>query len=140
MGLITLAAETAAQLWSGPLVELPAPEGAVSLETKGGQESVEREAVAIVGMGASFRQAADLDGYWKALRQGVDAIGEVLDSHWSLEDYYDEDPQAPDMTAVGVEELTLLTLIRRSSDSAHDYGGHRYVSVAGLDGRSPGSR
>ena len=133
-----LAAETAAQLLERSVVELPAPEGAVSLETKGGQESVEREAVAIVGMGALFPQAADLDGYWKALRQGVDAIGEVPDSHWSLEDYYDEDPQAPDMTYGRRGGFLDVDLIRRSRNSP-TIMEPTDTSSCGGDGRSPGS-
>ncbi|MFJ8105700.1 beta-ketoacyl synthase N-terminal-like domain-containing protein [Streptomyces sp. NPDC096132] len=43
--------------------------------------------VAIVGMAVLLPGAADLDTYWRNLRDGVDAIGEVPDGRWDA-DYY----------------------------------------------------
>ncbi|MFF3846042.1 beta-ketoacyl synthase N-terminal-like domain-containing protein [Streptomyces sp. NPDC002328] len=43
--------------------------------------------VAIVGMAVLLPGAADLDGYWRNLRDGVDAIGEVPEGRWDA-DYY----------------------------------------------------
>ena len=54
--------------------------------------------IAIVGMSALFPKAPGLKDYWKILRLGVDTIGDVPDTHWSPEDYFDSDKNAPDMT------------------------------------------
>ncbi|MGW1782435.1 beta-ketoacyl synthase N-terminal-like domain-containing protein [Streptomyces sp. NPDC002143] len=43
--------------------------------------------VAIVGMAVLLPGAADLDAYWRNLRDGVDAIGEVPDGRWDAEFY-----------------------------------------------------
>ncbi|WP_217551863.1 type I polyketide synthase [Streptomyces sp. GbtcB6] len=55
--------------------------------------------VAIVGMAVLLPGAAGLDAYWKNLRDGVDAIGEVPEGRWDA-DYYRPDsatgPAVPD--------------------------------------------
>ncbi|MEU3520249.1 beta-ketoacyl synthase N-terminal-like domain-containing protein [Streptomyces sp. NPDC006654] len=55
--------------------------------------------VAIVGMAVLLPGAADLDAYWRNLRDGVDAIGEVPQGRWDA-DYYRPGsatgPAAPD--------------------------------------------
>ena len=56
------------------------------------------EPIAIVGMGAMFPDAANLKAFWRLLRTGHDAVVDVPESHWSLADYYDADPHAPDKT------------------------------------------
>ncbi|KPI27576.1 Mycocerosate synthase [Actinobacteria bacterium OV320] len=43
--------------------------------------------VAIVGMAVLLPGAADLDAYWRNLRDGVDAIGEVPEGRWDAEFY-----------------------------------------------------
>ncbi|MEU9307211.1 beta-ketoacyl synthase N-terminal-like domain-containing protein [Streptomyces sp. NPDC048256] len=43
--------------------------------------------VAIVGMAVLLPGAADLDTYWRNLRDGVDAIGEVPEGRWDAEYY-----------------------------------------------------
>ncbi|MGV9559670.1 beta-ketoacyl synthase N-terminal-like domain-containing protein [Streptomyces sp. NPDC003522] len=43
--------------------------------------------VAIVGMAVLLPGAPDLDAYWRNLRDGVDAVGEVPDGRWDA-DYY----------------------------------------------------
>jgi acyl transferase domain-containing protein/NAD(P)-dependent dehydrogenase (short-subunit alcohol dehydrogenase family) len=45
-----------------------------------------------------FPQAENLARYWANIRNCVDAITEVPESHWKLADYYDRDPQARDRT------------------------------------------
>jgi len=50
------------------------------------------EPIAIVGLEGRFPGAADIDGYWALLRNGVDAIEEVPESRWSLDEWYDPDP------------------------------------------------
>src|SRR4029078_13028607 len=36
--------------------------------------------------------------YWANVKHGVDCIGEVPPSHWDPADYFDADPNRPDMT------------------------------------------
>jgi len=45
-----------------------------------------------------FPQAEDLARYWANIRNRVDAITEVPDSHWRVADYHDDDPKAADRT------------------------------------------
>ena len=54
--------------------------------------------VAIIGMGCMFPQAEDLARYWANIRNKLDAITEVPESHWRVADYFDSDPKAPDRT------------------------------------------
>ncbi|HZW31142.1 MAG TPA: beta-ketoacyl synthase N-terminal-like domain-containing protein, partial [Isosphaeraceae bacterium] len=54
--------------------------------------------VAIIGMGCLFPRAEGLSRYWSLIRNGVDAITDVPESHWSVADYFDSDPKAPDRT------------------------------------------
>ncbi|WP_373048793.1 PfaD family polyunsaturated fatty acid/polyketide biosynthesis protein [Vulgatibacter sp.] len=64
------------------------------------RESGERkeDAIAIVGMAALFPKAQDLASFWRNIRTGVDTVGEIPATHWSLADYHDPDPKAPDRT------------------------------------------
>ncbi len=52
--------------------------------------------LAIVGIGCLFPQAEDAKQYWANIKDGVDAITEVPESHWRAEDYFNADPKAPD--------------------------------------------
>ena len=54
--------------------------------------------IAIVGMSCLFPGASSLQEYWANVRDGVDAITSVPVSHWTVGDYFDADPKAPDMT------------------------------------------
>ena len=54
--------------------------------------------VAIVGMASVFADAENLEKYWENIIQGIDCIREVPPTRWSVEDYYDPDPMAPDKT------------------------------------------
>jgi len=54
--------------------------------------------IAIVGISCLFPGASGLQEYWANVRDGVDAITDVPASHWSVGDYFDADPKAPDMT------------------------------------------
>ncbi|SDE60539.1 type I polyketide synthase, partial [Desulfuromonas thiophila] len=54
--------------------------------------------LAIIGIGCLFPKAADKTAYWANIKQRVDAISEVPETHWRLADYYDADPKAPDKT------------------------------------------
>lgn len=57
-----------------------------------------KEPIAIVGLGALFPQAASAEALWRLLRTGKDAVGDVPATHFSIADYFDADPKAPDMT------------------------------------------
>ena len=54
--------------------------------------------LAIVGIGCLFPKANNPEEYWKNIREGVDAITEIPESHWKPEDYYNKDKNAADMT------------------------------------------
>ena len=54
--------------------------------------------LAIVGIGCLFPKANDASSYWTNIRDGVDAITDIPDTHWKPEDYFDADPGTPDMT------------------------------------------
>ncbi|MBZ4016055.1 type I polyketide synthase [Streptomyces purpurogeneiscleroticus] len=56
----------------------------------------DEEAIALVGAGCRFPGDAEgMDGLWRLLRDGRDAIGEVPPSRWDLERYFDPDPATP---------------------------------------------
>ncbi len=59
-------------------------------------EAQSREPIAIIGMGCRFPGGASTPkGFWKLLKNGVDAITEVPRERWNLDDYYDPDPESP---------------------------------------------
>lgn len=60
--------------------------------------STERVDIAIIGMAGRFPGAADLDAFWRNLVKGRDSIVEVPPHRWSLDRYYDPDPQAKGKT------------------------------------------
>jgi acyl transferase domain-containing protein/acyl carrier protein len=66
------------------------------LEAESGASSDESGAsVAIVGMGCRFPGGAnDPASYWRLLREGRDAIGEVPEDRWDITKYFDADPDA----------------------------------------------
>ncbi|NNE36780.1 MAG: hypothetical protein HKN08_00625, partial [Gammaproteobacteria bacterium] len=54
--------------------------------------------LAIVGIGCRFPKANNAKQYWHNIRQGIDAITDIPDSHWDPADYFNDDKNAPDMT------------------------------------------
>ena len=52
--------------------------------------------LAIIGMGCMFPLANDVETFWNNIKDGVDAISEIPESHWRASDYYDQDPKAAD--------------------------------------------
>ncbi|MGB3484679.1 MAG: SDR family NAD(P)-dependent oxidoreductase [Mycobacterium sp.] len=54
--------------------------------------------VAVVAMTALYPGESGLDGYWRTVSSGRDAISDVPPSHWLIEDYFDPDPKAVDKT------------------------------------------
>ncbi len=51
--------------------------------------------VAIIGMSCRFPGADDLAAFWRLLRDGVDAVGEIPSDRWDVSSWYDPDPDAP---------------------------------------------
>src|SRR5579859_484539 len=60
-------------------------------------DSSER-AIAIVGLGAILPEAPDVPTFWNNLLRQRYSITEVPPERWSIADYYDPDPAAPDKT------------------------------------------
>ncbi|PQE02410.1 hypothetical protein CYL16_02430 [Mycobacterium sp. EPG1] len=54
--------------------------------------------VAVVAATAIYPGEPGLEGFWRTITGGRDAISEVPPSHWLIEDYYDPDPKVPDRT------------------------------------------
>ncbi|MBF0467516.1 MAG: acyltransferase domain-containing protein [Desulfamplus sp.] len=55
--------------------------------------------IAIIGMGSIFPKSSGLKAYWRLLFNGEDAIDDIPEeSHWSLKDYFDENPATADHT------------------------------------------
>jgi len=47
------------------------------------------EPVAVVGMACRFPGASDLDAYWRVIRDGIDATGEIPSARWDVEAFFD---------------------------------------------------
>jgi acyl transferase domain-containing protein/SAM-dependent methyltransferase len=58
-------------------------------------ERARREPIAIVGLGCRFPGADSPAAFWDLLKDGRDAIREVPADRWSLDQFFDEDPDAP---------------------------------------------
>lgn len=54
--------------------------------------------LAIIGISCIFPEADGLEAYWHNIRNGVDSIIDIPDTHWSPDDYFSADPKAPDRT------------------------------------------
>jgi len=64
---------------------------------RGRIDAMERERsepIAVIGLGCRFPHAPNPDAFWRLLHDGVDAVGEVPASRWSIDDYYNPDPDA----------------------------------------------
>jgi len=59
-------------------------------------ETTHMPPVAIISMGGLFPRASGLKSYWRLLYHGLDAITDVPSTHWSVDDYFDEDTRKPD--------------------------------------------
>jgi acyl transferase domain-containing protein/NADPH:quinone reductase-like Zn-dependent oxidoreductase len=53
------------------------------------------EPIAIVAVACHFPGAADPDAFWEVLSGGVDAIREVPDDRFDIDEFYDPDPETP---------------------------------------------
>ena len=71
----------------------------MSTRTNQGAGAGRRPDIAICGIGCIFPQAENLEAYWDNIKKGVNSITDVPKAtHWSPEDYLDQNPKAPDMT------------------------------------------
>ncbi|MEA3545350.1 MAG: SDR family NAD(P)-dependent oxidoreductase [Thermodesulfobacteriota bacterium] len=52
--------------------------------------------IAIIGLGSIYPQADTTGKFWTNIKDRVDAITEVPESHWRSDDYYDQDPKVAD--------------------------------------------
>jgi acyl transferase domain-containing protein len=53
------------------------------------------EQIAIVAVACRFPGAPDPDAFWEVLSGGVDAIGEVPEDRFDIDEFYDPDPETP---------------------------------------------
>ncbi len=60
------------------------------------QHQVNTVPIAIIGLGSIFPQADTTGKFWTNIKDRVDTITEVPESHWRSEDYYDHDPKVAD--------------------------------------------
>ena len=56
------------------------------------------EPIAVIGIGCIFPGADNHCAYWANLKNGVDAIREIPEGHWRIDDYYSADPSSQDHT------------------------------------------
>lgn len=58
------------------------------------------EPIAIVGMACRFPGARNLEEYWRLIRDGIDATGEVPPSRWNVDELYDPTGETPGKMSV----------------------------------------
>ena len=68
------------------------------MSTKSNKSRMQQEPLAIVGMACLFPKADDVGAYWANLKNGVDTITDIPSTHWNVDDFFDDDPKAPDRT------------------------------------------
>ncbi len=56
------------------------------------------EPIAVIGIGCIFPRANNHGAYWANLKNGVDAIRDIPEGHWRIDDYYSADPSSQDHT------------------------------------------
>ena len=59
------------------------------------RDRMQREPIAVIGIGCRFPGASSPDEFWQLLQSGGDAIREVPRDRWNIDAYYDADPDAP---------------------------------------------
>jgi len=67
----------------------PTPTPTLANDPSGG------DAIAVVGLGCRFPGAPDPDAYWRLLRDGGDAIGDIPPDRWDVEAYFHPEPGTP---------------------------------------------
>jgi acyl transferase domain-containing protein len=64
-----------------------------AMNVKAGQSG--KEPIAIIGMSCRFPGAETLEGFWRLLCEGRDAVTEIPADRWDINALYDPDPTAP---------------------------------------------
>ena len=59
------------------------------------QQTGQTPRFAIIGYAARLPGAADADQYWDVLHNGRDAVSEVPQDRWNVDEFYDPDASAP---------------------------------------------
>ncbi|MFQ4140979.1 SDR family NAD(P)-dependent oxidoreductase [Chlorogloeopsis sp. ULAP02] len=80
------------------LIKVKQTMSAQATETSKINRRLQNTPVAIVGMASIFPESKNLQEYWEKIIRKVDCITDVPPSRWSIDDYYDPDPKAPDKT------------------------------------------
>ncbi|HEX7620441.1 MAG TPA: beta-ketoacyl synthase N-terminal-like domain-containing protein [Anaerolineales bacterium] len=62
------------------------------------EQKLQTAPVAVIGMSSIFPQAHNLQEFWDNILNKVDSIVDIPASRWSINDYYDPNPAAPDKT------------------------------------------
>jgi len=57
---------------------------------------LQKTPIAIIGMASIFAQAKNLTEYWDNILNKINAVTDVPEDRWKIDDYYDPDPSAPD--------------------------------------------
>jgi len=65
------------------------------LQRRLGKKPETAEPIAIVGMGCRFPGAVDPDAYWRMLRDGIVATGEIPPSRWDIDELFDPTGEEP---------------------------------------------
>ncbi|OBH02063.1 polyketide synthase [Mycobacterium sp. E2699] len=78
-------------------LDAPAPAGTAAQPAPVATAAPTRtdEPIAIVAVACRFPGAPDPEAYWDLLSGGVDAIREIPDDRFDVDEYYDPDPEAP---------------------------------------------
>jgi hypothetical protein len=70
------------------------------LEQRLRSETRVAEPIAIVGMACRFPGAADLDAFWRLIRDGLDATGPIPSSRWDVDGLFDPTGEQPGKMSV----------------------------------------
>lgn len=65
---------------------------------KGQRSGCEALDIAVIGISGRFPGANNISQLWKNIKTGIDSITEVPGNRWSIEKYYDPDPEKPNKT------------------------------------------
>ncbi|MCV7223754.1 type I polyketide synthase [Mycolicibacterium elephantis] len=76
-------------------IDTPAPSAPAPVQPAAVAPARSDEPIAIVAVACRFPGAPNPEAYWELLSGGVDAIREIPDDRFDVDDYYDPDPEAP---------------------------------------------
>ncbi|NJO89770.1 MAG: hypothetical protein HC831_13085 [Chloroflexia bacterium] len=66
----------------------------------------ENNGIAIIGIGCRFPgNVSDTESYWELISKGIDAISEIPDDRWSIQNFYDANKEKDGkiITKMGVD-------------------------------------